>query len=149
MFERMASEQQATPSAGAAEPAWFGDRPVPAADKPSLVQGVFTSVAWRYDLMNDLMSGGIHRLWKAAMVDRLLLRPGQHVLDVAGGTGDIAQRIIRHWGGPAAAAAAGGRVTVLDLTPAMAAIGRDRAIDRGWLGAIDWVVGDAEALPLP
>src|SRR6184192_4188086 len=89
------------------EGAWFGDRPVPAAEKPALVRGVFTSVARRYDLMNDLMSGGIHRLWKSAMIGSLLLRPGQHVLDVAGGTGDIAQRILEQWGGPESAVAAG------------------------------------------
>src|SRR5207245_1748804 len=64
------------------EGAWFGDRPVPAAEKPALVRGVFTSVARRYDLMNDLMSGGIHRLWKSAMIGSLMLRPGQHILDV-------------------------------------------------------------------
>src|SRR5262249_31157425 len=85
------------------EGAWFGDRPVPAAEKPALVRGVFTSVARRYDLMNDLMSGGIHRLWKSAMIGALMLRPGQHILDVAGGTGDIAQRILEQWGGPEAA----------------------------------------------
>ena len=146
MFAVMASEDEAPPAA-AAEPAWFGDRPVPAAEKPTLVRGVFATVAGRYDLMNDLMSGGIHRLWKSAMIDGLLLRPGQHVLDVAGGTGDIAQRIIERWGGPDQAIAAGGRVTVCDLTPDMVAIGRDRAIDRGWIGGIDWVVGDAEQLP--
>jgi len=146
MFAAMASEDEAPPAA-AAEPAWFGDRPVPAADKPGLVRGVFATVAGRYDLMNDLMSGGIHRLWKSTMIDALLLRPGQHVLDVAGGTGDIAQRIVERWGGPDAAIAAGGRVTVCDLTADMVAVGRDRAIDRGWIGGIDWVVGDAEALP--
>jgi demethylmenaquinone methyltransferase/2-methoxy-6-polyprenyl-1,4-benzoquinol methylase len=129
------------------EGAWFGDRPVPAAEMPALVRGVFTSVARRYDLMNDLMSGGIHRLWKSAMIGALMLRPGQHVLDVAGGTGDIAQRILEHWGGPEATLSAGGRVTVCDLTTDMVAIGRDRAIDRGWIGGIDWVVGDAESLP--
>ncbi len=132
---------------GNGEDAWFGDRPVPAAEKPSLVRGVFATVAGRYDLMNDLMSGGIHRLWKSAMIDALMLRPGQHVLDVAGGTGDIAQRIVERWGGPDRAIAAGGRVTVCDLTRDMVAIGRDRAIDRGWIAGIDWVVGDAEALP--
>ena len=84
MFAVMASEDEAPPAA-AAEPAWFGDRPVPAAEKPTLVRGVFATVAGRYDLMNDLMSGGIHRLWKSAMIDGLMLRPGQHVLDVPHG----------------------------------------------------------------
>jgi demethylmenaquinone methyltransferase/2-methoxy-6-polyprenyl-1,4-benzoquinol methylase len=65
--------------------AWFGDRRVEASEKPHLVRGVFERVAGRYDLMNDLMSGGIHRLWKAAMIDWLAPRPGQLLLDVAGG----------------------------------------------------------------
>src|SRR5205814_4674584 len=92
----------------------FGYRDVSEHEKPALVRGVFTSVARLYDLMNDLMSGGIHRLWKSAMIGSLMLRPGQHVLDVAGGTGDVAQRILEQWGGPESAVAAGGRVTVCD-----------------------------------
>jgi demethylmenaquinone methyltransferase/2-methoxy-6-polyprenyl-1,4-benzoquinol methylase len=123
----------------------FGFREVAAEDKPSLVRGVFESVADRYDLMNDLMSGGIHRLWKSAMIDWLRPRPGQHFIDVAGGTGDIAFRILerlRAGDSPDAA-----RVVVCDLTPAMLAVGRDRAIDRGILSGIEWVNGDAENLP--
>jgi demethylmenaquinone methyltransferase/2-methoxy-6-polyprenyl-1,4-benzoquinol methylase len=122
------------------EPAWFGDRPVDAAEKPGLVRGVFDSVAQRYDLMNDLMSGGVHRLWKRAMIDRLAPQPGEHFLDVAGGTGDIALRILERTAREA-------KVIVCDLTPAMLAVGRDRAIDRGILDGIDWVTGDAENLP--
>ena len=120
---------------------WFGDRRVETSEKPRLVRGVFERVAGRYDLMNDLMSGGIHRLWKAAMIDWLAPRPGQLLLDVAGGTGDIAQRFL-------AKAGTGARVVVCDLTPAMLAVGRDRAIDRGIIAGIDWVAGDAQALPL-
>lgn len=124
----------------------FGFREVDPAEKPHLVRGVFDSVASRYDLMNDLMSGGIHRLWKRAMIDWLHPRPGQHVIDVAGGTGDIAFRILDRTrdetGTPRA------RVSVVDLTPAMVAVGRDRAIDRGILTGIDWIAGDAEALPI-
>ncbi|MEX0808485.1 MAG: bifunctional demethylmenaquinone methyltransferase/2-methoxy-6-polyprenyl-1,4-benzoquinol methylase UbiE [Dongiaceae bacterium] len=123
-----------------AEPAWFGDRPVDAAEKPGLVRGVFDSVAGRYDLMNDLMSGGVHRLWKRAMIDRLAPKQGEIFLDVAGGTGDIAFRILERTERAA-------HVTVCDLTPAMLEVGRDRAIDRGILTAIDWVTGDAENLP--
>src|SRR5215467_1966992 len=122
----------------------FGYREVPADEKPSLVRGVFESVAGRYDLMNDLMSGGVHRLWKATMIDWLRPRAGQHFVDVAGGTGDIALRIwerLRTGGGAAAS-----RVVVCDLTPAMLAVGRDRAIDRGVLSEIEWVNGDAENL---
>jgi len=123
---------------------WFGFRRVDAAQKTELVRAVFSSVAGRYDLMNDLMSGGIHRLWKGAMIDWLDPRGGQRFLDVAGGTGDIAFRILDR--APQAA------VTICDLTPEMLAAGRDRAIDRGILGrgpgGIDWVSGNAEALPV-
>jgi len=118
----------------------FGYREVPAEEKAGLVQNLFTQVAGRYDLMNDLMSLGIHRLWKAEMIEWLRLKPGSSVVDVAGGTGDIAR---------AALAAGAGSVVVVDLTPAMLAEGRARSIDRGSLAGIDWIAGDAEALPLP
>jgi demethylmenaquinone methyltransferase/2-methoxy-6-polyprenyl-1,4-benzoquinol methylase len=123
----------------------FGFREVSAEEKPSLVRGVFESVADRYDLMNDLMSGGIHRLWKSTMIDWLRPRAGQHFIDVAGGTGDIAFRILERLGAGGSAAAS--RVVVCDLTPAMLAVGRDRAIDCGILSGIEWVNGDAENLP--
>jgi demethylmenaquinone methyltransferase/2-methoxy-6-polyprenyl-1,4-benzoquinol methylase len=118
----------------------FGFRHVRRADKARLVRGVFDSVADRYDLMNDLMSGGVHRLWKRAMIDWLAPRDGLNVLDVAGGTGDIAFRIRER--------APGARVTVCDINARMVSVGRDRAIDRGLLGGIDWVCGDAEKLPI-
>jgi demethylmenaquinone methyltransferase/2-methoxy-6-polyprenyl-1,4-benzoquinol methylase len=143
-----ASQDEVRGQTPQAEQVSFGFREVPAEEKAGLVRGVFDSVAGRYDLMNDLMSGGIHRLWKKAMIDWLDPRPGQTVLDVAGGTGDIALRILERWGGPGKAAAAGGRILVCDLTPAMLARGRDRAIDRGHLGGIEWIAGNAEALPL-
>jgi demethylmenaquinone methyltransferase/2-methoxy-6-polyprenyl-1,4-benzoquinol methylase len=120
---------------------WFGFRRVGTDEKPALVRGLFERVAGRYDLMNDLMSGGIHRLWKAAMIDWLAPRPDQLLLDVAGGTGDIAMRFLKKAGGEA-------RVVVCDLTPAMLAVGRDRALDQGVIRGIDWVAGDAQALPL-
>ena len=121
----------------------FGYREVEEAEKPSLVKGVFQSVAGRYDLMNDLMSGGVHRLWKNAMVDWLNPRPGLKLLDTAGGTGDIAFRVLdRLQPGQ-------GHVIVCDLTAEMLAVGRDRAIDRGLLKGLSWVCGDAERLPLP
>lgn len=135
-------------SDAAATDAWFGDRAVPPAAKQGLVREVFDSVARRYDLMNDLMSAGVHRLWKQRFVDQLRPQPGERIVDVAGGTGDIAFRILDRLGGGDAAAAAGGGVIVCDLTPAMLRVGRDRAIDRGLLAAIDWVAGDAERLPL-
>jgi len=117
----------------------FGNRTVPEAEKAGLVRGVFSSVASRYDLMNDLMSAGVHRLWKDAMMDWLAPRRGQRLLDVAGGTGDIAFRFLRR--------AKSARVTVLDLTEPMLAEGRARAEKAGVSAQIDWVVGDAMALP--
>jgi demethylmenaquinone methyltransferase/2-methoxy-6-polyprenyl-1,4-benzoquinol methylase len=119
---------------------WFGNRKVEAAQKTELVRAVFSSVAGRYDLMNDLMSGGIHRLWKSAMIDWLSPRNGQRFLDVAGGTGDITFRIRDR--------APEAEITVCDLTPEMLEVGRDRAIDRGILSGIEWVAGNAEALPV-
>ena len=118
---------------------WFGDRRVGRDQKTMLVRDVFSSVADKYDLMNDLMSVGSHRLWKGAMIDWLNPRAGQSILDVGGGTGDIAFRILQRR--PDA------RVTVCDLTPAMLDQGRDRAVDRGILSGVEWVAGNAEHLP--
>jgi demethylmenaquinone methyltransferase / 2-methoxy-6-polyprenyl-1,4-benzoquinol methylase len=120
----------------------FGFERVTVAEKPRLVRRVFESVSPRYDLMNDLMSGFIHRLWKAQLIERLNPRPGQYLVDIAGGTGDIAMRFLDRAG-------AGARALVCDLTEAMVRIGRDRAIDRGRLDGLDWVVAAAEQLPLP
>ncbi|MDP6951129.1 MAG: class I SAM-dependent methyltransferase [Alphaproteobacteria bacterium] len=118
----------------------FGLRDVDPAEKPALVAGIFDSVASRYDLMNDLMSGGVQRLWKRAMVGVLEPRPGARILDLAGGTGDIAARILdRH----------AVDVTVCDLTPAMLVEGRRRAWDRGRIGTPQWVCGSGDALPFP
>jgi demethylmenaquinone methyltransferase/2-methoxy-6-polyprenyl-1,4-benzoquinol methylase len=127
------------------EAAWFGDEPVDPGEKTARVQDVFSSVARRYDLMNDLMSGGVHRLWKAAFIDAVRPRPGELLLDVAGGTGDIAFRFLeraRAQPGPAA------RALICDLTEGMVAVGRDRAIDRGIVAGIGHVVGNAESLPV-
>ncbi len=118
----------------------FGFRDVSPDEKKTLVGEVFASVAGKYDLMNDLMSLGIHRLWKDAMMDWLAPRAGQRMVDVGGGTGDIAFRFMKRGGGP---------VTVVDASPEMLAVGRDRAIDRGILDGVEWVVGDAADLPLP
>jgi demethylmenaquinone methyltransferase/2-methoxy-6-polyprenyl-1,4-benzoquinol methylase len=123
----------------------FGYRTVSAADKAGLVRGVFDAVAPRYDLMNDLMSAGVHRLWKRAMIDRLQPRPGEAFLDVAGGTGDIALRIVDAIGAEAAAQP----VTVCDINAEMLSVGRDRAFDRGLVGEIEWTCGNAETLPFP
>jgi len=120
--------------------AWFGNRRVAATDKGALVRAVFDSVAGRYDLMNDLMSGGVHRLWKAALIDWLAPHGAPELLDLAGGTGDVALRVL--------ARAPRARVLVADLNERMLAVGRDRAIDRGMLDGLDYLVCDAEALPL-
>jgi demethylmenaquinone methyltransferase/2-methoxy-6-polyprenyl-1,4-benzoquinol methylase len=119
----------------------FGDQTVPLRDKQGRVNEVFRSVARRYDLMNDLMSGGLHRAWKNALVTRLSpsrTRPFQ-ALDVAGGTGDVALRILDA-GGPLT------RAAVLDINEAMLAVGRERSAGRHE-GRVDWVEGNAEALP--
>jgi demethylmenaquinone methyltransferase/2-methoxy-6-polyprenyl-1,4-benzoquinol methylase len=127
----------------------FGFRRVGADEKSRLVRGVFNSVAPRYDLMNDLMSAGVHRLWKAAMIDALAPRPGLRLVDVAGGTGDIAGRVLDRLADPAGGAPADQPpMIVCDVTREMIAAGRDRALDRGDTSAIQWVCGDAEALPL-
>jgi len=118
----------------------FGAQEVDPAEKARRVGEVFARVAGRYDLMNDLMSVGIHRLWKDALVDWLAPRPGARVLDLAGGTGDIALRILERTNGRA-------QVVLADVNPAMLAVGRDRAIDGGWLGAVEVVCADAERLP--
>lgn len=127
----------------------FGFRDVAEDEKAPLVQGLFQSVAGRYDLMNDLMSGGIHRLWKASMIDWLDPRPGIRLLDTAGGTGDIALRVMERLKKRDAAADNTSKIMVCDLTPGMLAVGRDRALDQGVFKGIDWVCGDAERLPLP
>ena len=121
----------------------FGFREVPEADKEGLVREVFSSVAARYDLMNDLMSAGVHRIWKDAMVEWLNPQPGWKVLDVAGGTGDIAFRIAemaRSRGGEA-------DITVCDINEKMLGEGVRRAKEKGE-HAISWVTGNAEMLPI-
>lgn len=125
----------------------FGFREVSRAEKSALVRGVFTSVATRYDVMNDAMSGGVHRLWKSAMIDWLKPRPGMRLLDVAGGTGDIAFRILDSANKALAEGKTPAAVTVCDINEAMLSVGRDRAVDAGRLDNLDWIVGNAEALP--
>ncbi|CAN7609590.1 bifunctional demethylmenaquinone methyltransferase/2-methoxy-6-polyprenyl-1,4-benzoquinol methylase UbiE [Mesorhizobium sp. LjNodule214] len=132
-----------TTAAGGMETS-YGFKRVGADDKQSLVNDVFHKVANRYDLMNDLMSAGLHRLWKDAMVTWLNppKRPGWKVLDVAGGTGDIAFRIVEASHGNAHA-------TVLDINGSMLAVGRDRAEKKGLSDNTDFVEANAEELPFP
>jgi demethylmenaquinone methyltransferase/2-methoxy-6-polyprenyl-1,4-benzoquinol methylase len=120
----------------------FGYETVAEADKAGRVHGVFASVARRYDLMNDAMSLGVHRLWKDAMLDWLAPWPGMTLLDVAGGTGDIAFRFLARVGGQ-------GHATVLDASEDMLAAGRERREAARYPGALDLVAGDAMALPFP
>ncbi|MEQ1790199.1 MAG: bifunctional demethylmenaquinone methyltransferase/2-methoxy-6-polyprenyl-1,4-benzoquinol methylase UbiE [Rickettsiales bacterium] len=118
----------------------FGYKTVDENDKSTLVRGVFDSVAARYDLMNDLMSAGLHRVWKNEMVNWLSPKDGMQILDVAGGTGDIAFRIKEK---------ADCHVTICDINQQMLNEGKNRACDRNLRDGLDWVCGDAEALPLP
>ena len=117
----------------------FGFETVAEGEKAGRVQGVFSSVASKYDVMNDVMSMGIHRIWKDAMMDWLAPRAGQRLLDVAGGTGDISFRFLSRAGSAHA--------TVLDLTEPMLIEGRKRAEAEALSSSLDWVVGDAMALP--
>ena len=155
MVPAMTMTSPSGPETASAEPvpqtdsADFGFRQVPVAEKKKLVRGVFDSVAGKYDLMNDLMSGGIHRLWKDQLIQMLCPRPGEHLLDVAGGTGDVAFRFLTAAERPGERKLDPARVTVCDINHAMLSVGRDRAIDRGILRGIDWVCGDAEQLPVP
>lgn len=120
----------------------FGYRTVPTSEKAGMVAGVFHSVAARYDLMNDLMSGGVHRLWKRFTIELSGVRPGQRVLDIAGGTGDLAARFSRLVGGQ-------GQVVLADINESMLRVGRDKLIDHGAVGNIDYVQADAQHLPFP
>src|SRR5690349_526843 len=131
----------------------FGFRDVDPAEKPALVRGVFDRVARRYDLMNDLMSGGVHRLWKDAVAARLNPQPGETIVDCAGGTGDMARRFARLARAAKARRArtdvADVRVLVVDYNAEMVAAGRARGPGGDSCPEIAWAVGDAQRLPLP
>ena len=120
----------------------FGFQRVPRADKARRVGRIFDSVAANYDLMNDLMSAGLHRLWKRAALTLAAVRPGQQVLDLAGGTGDLTA-------GLAAQVGPRGRVVLADINAAMLEVGRDRLLDAGLAANVGWVQADAEQLPFP
>lgn len=117
----------------------FGAQTIPEDEKAGKVRNLFTDVANKYDIMNDVMSMGIHRIWKEAMMDWLAPRPGQKLLDVAGGTGDVSFKFLKRAGH--------GHATVCDLTEGMLIEGRKRAEAEAMQDSLDWVVGDAMDLP--
>ncbi|CAP40814.1 bifunctional demethylmenaquinone methyltransferase/2-methoxy-6-polyprenyl-1,4-benzoquinol methylase UbiE [Bordetella petrii] len=134
-------QQHSTPASDSdASTTHFGFQSVPENEKARKVAEVFHSVASRYDVMNDLMSGGLHRAWKAFTIGRAAIRPGMKVLDIAGGTGDLAKAFARRAG-------ATGEVWLTDINDSMLRVGRDRLTDAGLL--LPTAVCDAERLPFP
>lgn len=136
------SNRDAPSPTGAGATTDFGYREVPVAEKAARVRAVFESVAGNYDLMNDLMSVGAHRVWKRFTLSQTGLRPGQRALDVAGGTGDLAA-------GMAARVGPTGLVVLSDINPAMLAQGRDALTDRGIVANVRFSLANAECLPFP
>jgi demethylmenaquinone methyltransferase/2-methoxy-6-polyprenyl-1,4-benzoquinol methylase len=136
----MSEQSPETPRATKPGTVDFGYREVPAAEKAQHVRAVFDSVADKYDLMNDLMSAGVHRLWKRYTLSQTGLRPGQMALDVAGGTGDIASGMARQVGER-------GVVVLSDINEAMLGVGRNRLLDRGLMRNVRFSLADAESLP--
>ena len=120
----------------------FGYQEVPAVEKTGLVAQVFHSVASHYDLMNDLMSGGLHRLWKRITIAQCKVRLGQTFLDIAAGTGDLAAALAHQVGKE-------GQVVLTDINESMLIRGRSRLLDQGLIGQVSYVLADAEALPFP
>lgn len=120
----------------------FGYKQVPVEEKAGLVSGVFHSVAGQYDLMNDLMSFGIHRVWKFFTIEKSGVRNGHHVLDIAGGTGDLAASFAKVVG-------ENGKVILADINDSMLRVGRDKLINRGRSNNVEYVQADAQHLPFP
>ncbi|MBF0455365.1 MAG: bifunctional demethylmenaquinone methyltransferase/2-methoxy-6-polyprenyl-1,4-benzoquinol methylase UbiE [Magnetococcales bacterium] len=120
----------------------FGFTDIPFSEKVGRVREVFDSVADKYDLMNDLMSLGVHRAWKQFAVRRLRINPGDRLLDVAGGTGDIARLMHKRLAGQ-------GEVTIFDINGSMLRRGREKLTNQGIVSGIEWVQGNAEELPFP
>lgn len=120
----------------------FGFSEIPLNEKMGRVRGIFDSVVDKYDLMNDLMSLGIHRLWKRYAMRRLRIRPGHQILDVAGGTGDLTRLMHPRLQGQ-------GRIVVYDLNDNMLKLGRSRLTDFGVISGVEWIQGNAEELPFP
>lgn len=117
----------------------FGFQSIPRDEKESRVKGVFSSVASNYDIMNDLMSFGIHRLWKDALMDWLAPQSHQQLVDLAGGTGDVALRFLKR---------GGGSVKIVDINQDMLRAGQGRSVMRPYANQLEWIVGNAESLPL-
>jgi len=120
----------------------FGFEEVAAGDKANRVANVFHSVAAKYDIMNDLMSGGIHRLWKRVAIESSAARPGQKILDIAGGTGDLTAKFSKIVGSD-------GQVVLADINSSMLNVGRDKLLDKGIAGNVQFVQADAQHLPFP
>lgn len=120
----------------------FGYQTVDSDKKSSMVADVFRSVAGKYDVMNDLMSFGLHRIWKRFTISQANIKPGQRILDVASGTGDLAKAFAKRVG-------PNGRVVMTDINEAMLNVGRDRMLDEGIVGNIEFALADAENLPFP
>ena len=120
----------------------FGFEEVPVEQKAKRVEAVFHSVAKQYDIMNDLMSFGLHRLWKDMAIAKLQVRKGQQILDIAGGTGDLTARISKKIGPT-------GKVYLADINESMLSVGRDRLLDKGLVNNVEVVLADAEKLPFP
>lgn len=120
----------------------FGFEEIPVDDKTQRVRDVFNSVARQYDLMNDLMSGGLHRLWKRVAIESIAIRPKMQILDLASGTGDLARAMARRTGSE-------GHVTAADINDQMLHVGRNRCINNGELKRLSWCQCDAEVLPYP
>ena len=120
----------------------FGFKEVPIEEKTNRVRKVFNSVATRYDLMNDLMSSGLHRLWKRVAIETIAIRPGMQILDLASGTGDLARGMSRRAGSK-------GHVVMTDINERMLHVGRNKCIDNGELKGLSWCQCDAETLPYP
>jgi demethylmenaquinone methyltransferase/2-methoxy-6-polyprenyl-1,4-benzoquinol methylase len=141
---KISNTDDMSPDSGSqnSETTHFGYEQVPVGEKQHRVAGVFHSVASRYDLMNDLMSGGIHRVWKMFTIEISGVRKGDRVLDIAGGTGDLAAKFSRLVGGD-------GQVVLADINSSMLEVGRERLLDRGVAGNIAYVQANAESLPFP
>jgi demethylmenaquinone methyltransferase/2-methoxy-6-polyprenyl-1,4-benzoquinol methylase len=120
----------------------FGFKEVPVEEKTYRVREVFNNVSMRYDLMNDLMSAGLHRMWKRVAIETIAIRPGMQILDLASGTGDLARGMSRRAGSE-------GHVVMTDINEQMLHVGRNKCIDNGELKGLSWCQCDAETLPYP